>query len=179
MPFLQTDNLSLEDFIGFLHRYHGLAEQTFSEMPLLLAFSPAQVIFNMFTLDEPFFMASDQGRVFSSEAELKWRRVEERMHVVYLGNVPPPEGLQDHSQNIAQLTAIYSELILWGERTDTKNEWIEQQVPHRYHYSIRTSQYVRGRVAVIVEAWVDPFGVAHFSRYHSIKEIPGGNNAAG
>ena len=177
MPFLQADTLDPSDFIAIVQRYHSLAEETFKGKPLLLAFSPAHALFHVFTPDELFLKTTDQGRIFSPEGELKWRRKEDRMQVVYLGDEAPPEGLKDYSSKILKLKTHYPEIILWGVRTDTKNEWIEQQVPHRFDYPITTAEYSRGRVVIVIENWMDAFGFAQFSRYHSLKEIPGENNA--
>ena len=101
------------------------------------------------------------------------------MRVVFLGDVAPPEGLEDRSSELSDLKKVVSELILWGERTDIKNEWIEQQVPHRFQYPVLTTRYSRGRAAIIIETWNDLFGFSQISRYHSLKEIPGETNAQG
>jgi len=177
MSFLQADTLTLSSFIGFIHQYHSLTENKFKTKPLLLAFSPAQAVFDVFLPDETFLMSTDQGRIFSQEAELKWRRIEDNMHVAYLGNVSPPKGLQDYSSELAELKIEYTEAILWGKKTDKKNEWIEQQVPHRFNYPIPTAEYSRGRAVIVIENWLDEFGFSPFSRYHSIKEMQGEQHA--
>lgn len=179
MAFLKIKNIELPDFIVLVQRYQAIAIQQFQTTPLLLAFSPAQVLFKVMDLDQAFLETTDQGRIFSPEGELKWRRVEDRMRVVYLGDEPPPEGLEDRSAELAGLNKHAGELILWGERSNKENEWIEQQVPHRFNYPISTSQYPRGRAAIVIENWVDAFGFEKFSRYHSFKEIQGENHAEG
>jgi hypothetical protein len=179
MPILKTKDLALHDFIALARQYHSLAIQRFKTTPLLLAFSPARALFENFALDQSFIETTEQGRIFSPEGELKWRRVNDRMRVVYLGYEPPPEGLEDRSSELADLERHHSEFILWGVRSDSKNEWIEQQVPHRFNYPISTAQYSRGRAAISIESWIDSFGFAKFSRYHSLKEIPGENHAKG
>lgn len=177
MPFLEADDLALEDFIGYIQRYHELAEGS-ANFPLMLTFSAARAVFSTFILDEPFFIATDQGRIFSPEGELKWRRVKDLMRVVYLGHVAPPEGLKDRSSEVTNLKVEIGELLLWGTRTDTKNEWIEQQMPNRFDYPIQTAQFSRGRAVITIEHWLDEFGFAQFNRYHSLKEAPGETNAA-
>ncbi len=173
MPYLQANNLALEQFIDLIRRYHGQSIQDSQSQPLLLAFSPAQAAFNALVFDEPFLKVTDQGRIFSPEGELNWRRIGGNMRTVYLGEVAPPEGLEDRSSELVGLEKDNSEIVLWGERTETKNEWIEQQVPHRFQYPISTTQHARGRAAIVVEHWNDEFGFARFSRYHSLKEIRG------
>ena len=178
MPFLQVNDFDIDSFFDLICRYHTHAAQHFETFPILLAFSPAQAPFKSLNTDESFFKYTDQGRVFSPEGELKWRRIKDKMRVVFLGDVAPPEGLEDRSSELSDLK-IVSELILWGERTDTKNEWIEQQVPHRFQYPVFTTRYSQGRAAIIIETWNDVFGFPQFSRYHSLKEIPGETNAQG
>jgi hypothetical protein len=177
MSILRTQDLALTDFIALVQRYHAIAGQEFQTMPMILAFSPAQALFMTWDLDPSFLETTEQGRIFSAEGELKWRRINDRLRVVYLGEGPPLEELEDRSSELANLERHNSELILWGERNDLMNEWIEQQVPHRFCYPLRTTNYSRGRAAIMVENWTDAFGFARFSRYHSLKEIPGENHA--
>jgi hypothetical protein len=179
MPILKVKDLALTDFIALIKQYHACAVEQFQTTPLMLAFSPAQALFITLDLDQLILESSEQGRIFSAEGELKWRRVDDRMRVVYLGDEPPPDGLEDRSSELADLEKHHSELILWGARTDTKNEWIEQQVPHRFNYPISTTRYSRGRAVVLIENWIDSFGFTRFSRYHSLKEIQGENHAEG
>jgi hypothetical protein len=121
----------------------------------MMAFSPAESFFEKFKLDESFLKTTDQGRIFWVSGELKWRRVDGQMRVVYLGKDSPPEGLDDFSDDTDELVRRLDELILWGVRSDTKPEWIEQQVPQRFNYPVSGNQYSRGRVAVVVENWLD------------------------
>lgn len=180
MAILKVKDLVLTDFIALVHEYHALANQHFQLSPLLLAFSPAQALFKTFAFwDQAFFEATDQGCIFSPEGELKWRRTADLMRVVYLGDEPPPEGLEDRSTELADLRRHNSDFVLWGKRSDIKDEWIEQQVPHRFKYPIATAEFPRGRVAISVESWIDVFGCAQFGRYHSLKEIIGENHAEG
>lgn len=179
MPFLQVNDFDTDSFFDLICRYHAHAAQYFETLPILLAFSPARALFEILNTDESFFKYTDQGRVFSPEGELKWQRIRDKMRVVFLGDVAPPEGLEDRSSELSDLKKVVSELILWGERTDTKKEWIEQQVPHRFQYPVFTTRYNRGRAAIIIENWNDVFGFPQVSRYHSLKEMPGEINAQG
>lgn len=168
MQYLHAKDLSLEDFLTFLRNC------SFPDDALLMAFSPDKAYFNLFQFDETFFMKIDQGRIFSPEGELKWRRLGDLMRVVYLGGVVLPFGLEDYSAEMEGLIPEQKEFILWGERTEKEDEWIEQQVPHRFHYPVSGKNYSRGRVALVMEFWMDSAGMAKFGRYHSLKEIPGG-----
>ena len=179
MPFLQVKDFDIDSFFDLIRRYHTHAAQHFETLPILLAFSPARALFEILNTDESFFKNTDQGRIFSPEGELKWRRIRDKMRVVFLGDVAPPEGLEDRSSELSDLKKVVSELILWGERTDTKKEWIEQQVPHRFQYPVFTTRYNRGKAAIIIENWNDVFGFPQVSRYHSLKEMPGEINAQG
>lgn len=165
MPCLYSKDLSVAAFLNILEKH------PFPAQALLIAFTPAQPFFGPFQYDRNFLELTDQGRVFSPEGELKWRRLGELMRVVYLGNSTPPEGLIDHSTELKDLKPEPHEFILWGRRVDEQDEWIEQQIPNRFNYPVATSNYENGRVSLVVENWIDEFGFNQFSRYCSIKEI--------
>jgi hypothetical protein len=167
MQRLYATDLPMADFLTTIKKFQ------FNEESLLLAFSPAQFKFQRYSLDESFLAATDQGRIFSPAGELKWRRVGKHMRMVYLGNQMPPGVFTDYSVQLEPLKAVKHQLILWGIRTDTRDEWIEQQVPHRFSYPVTGKQYSRGRLALVVESWYDRGGIPVFSRYHHIKEIEG------
>ncbi|MDA3898207.1 MAG: CRISPR-associated protein Csx19 [Desulfobacteraceae bacterium] len=171
MPFLHSKDFAPEDFVTFIRQCH------FPEDALMMAFSPAESFFEKFKLDELYLKTTDQGRIFWDGGELKWRRVDGQMRVVYLGKDTPPEGLDDFSDEMKELDDKPDELILWGIRTDTEPEWIEQQVPQRFAYPVSGNQYSRGRVAVVVENWLDSSGIVRLSRYQSLKEISGESHA--
>lgn len=168
IPFLCSEDLSMENFLQLVRSYR------FPDDALIMAFSLAKAIFEKYQYDEFFMKTSDQGRIFSPAGELKWRYADEKMRVVYLGNEKPPDGLQDYSHEIRDLTLRKEkEIILWGVRTDTEDEWIEQKVPHRFHYPLSSKEYACGRIALVTEDWIDAAGYAKFSRFHSLKEIRG------
>lgn len=171
MPsYLFTKNLSREDFLRLAEKYSP------GDDPLLMAFSPAKPCFEAFQFEKQksFLSDSEQGRIFSPSGELKWRCVEEQMRVVYLGDQTFPDELDDHSLEIQGMVERQtSEVILWGVRTDKKDEWIEQQIPHRFAYPISDSRYSRGRVAIELETWLNSAKIPRFSRYYRIREIRG------
>lgn len=168
MPsFLQSKDLNIKGFISLVQQYR------FPEGSLIMAFSPARAVFEIFNMDESFLAATDQGRIFSPAGELKWRRIDAGMRAVYLGTQVPPGGLNDCSSEMKGLNPKLAEYVLWGERTNIKDEWIEQQVPHRFVYPVSGKEYPYGRVALVVENWHDSTEFIRFSRYHNIKEIPG------
>lgn len=166
MPFLYSNDLSTEKFIEVIKEYSIPAHA------LLMAFSPAEARFDTYRYDKGFLAATEQGRIFWPEGELKWRRLADLMRVVYLGNMLPPPGLIDFSSELEGLASGMSDVILWGARTDIRNEWIEQQVPRRFAYPISSNHYPRGRAAIATESWVDSAGRPRFARYHGLKEIP-------
>ena len=171
MTCLHAQDLVMEDFLTILRN------NSWSEDSLLMAFSPAQARFDLFRFDEEFLRTMEQGRIFSPNGECKWRRMDQHMRVVYLGKSPPP-GLADYSHKLEGLHAEQGHLILWGVRTDTKDEWVELQVPHRFVYPLTSKTFSRGRIILVVENWLDSSRLPQFSRYHSIKEIEGGSHAA-
>lgn len=143
--------------------------------PLLMAFSPAEAVLDRFDPELLDRMGpTDQGRVFGPSGELRWRDLYGTFRVVYLGEGPGPQGLEDFSGELAGVSPVTRTLFLWGERTDTENEWLEQQVPHRFRYPIEGTEYSRGRAALEVEDWVDAAGLPQFSRYRDLVEVKGG-----
>lgn len=171
MPFLHSNDLITDDFISLVQKF------TWPEGALLMAFSPSNAYFDLFRFDESFLLTTDQGRIFSPEGELRWRRLSAQVRVVYLGNVSPPVGLIDCSSKTKGLVSKESEVILWGKRTKLEgkwiNEWLEQQVPHRFVYPVSGKDTDHGRVVLVVENWLDSAGLARFSRYKSLKETSG------
>lgn len=143
------------------------------EEALVVAFSPARAVFDDHEGQREFAASSEQGRVFCDTGELKWRRVGELYRVVYLGAEPRVQGLDDHSRHLEGLRTEREALLLWGVRTDLEHEWIEQQVPQRFRYPIKGGSEPRGRVAIVVERWVEQSGLPRFSRYCGIKEVRG------
>ena len=168
MTALCASDLNIRDFIDTVRNY------PFPDNALQIAFTPAEARFNFYNFDEIFLSIADQGRIFSPEGELKWRRVNQIMRVVYLGATPGPERLEDRSTELKPMTSQYEDIFLWGVRTDLEDEWIEQQVPHRFVYPLNGKNYARGRVTITMESWIDVAGIPMFRRYHSIKEISGG-----
>lgn len=140
MPFLQVNDFDIDSFFDLICRYHAHAAQYFETLPILLAFSPAQALFERLNTDESFFKNTDQGRVFSPEGELKWRRIRDKMRVVFLGDVAPPEGLEDRSSELSDLKNDLSELILWGRGLTQKTNGSNSRCP--IGFNILFSQHI-------------------------------------
>jgi len=168
MPFLFAKDISTQEFISFV------SKGQWPETSIIMAFSVDSFKFETFGSDRIFPPDTEEGRIFWPEGELRWRRMEQEMRVVYLGDDTPPSGLDNYSLEMDGLHQEDGKFILWGIRTDTDNEWIEQQVPHRFVYPVPENKISRGRVKLIVEKWVDNSGFARFSRYHSLEECKGG-----
>lgn len=164
MPFLSAKNLDVNEFIDIVK------ETQWPENSLLLAFSTARCCFEIFKFDEELLLTTDQGRIFSSAGEFRWRRIDGRIRAVYLGE-RPPQGLDDFSEKLQKLHTRYEDLILWGERTELNNEWLEQQIPKKISYPLQGKEYNCGRIVLTIEQWVDDFDIPQFSRYQGIKEI--------
>lgn len=168
MSYLFANDLSTEDFLSLTQKH------IWPQDALLMAFSPARFAFEPFVCDESFLSGTDQGRIFSPQGELRWRRCGDKMRVVWLGDAEAPEGLSNHSDKLENLQQEKKEIILWGIRTDLEFEWIEQQVPHRFAYPIKNGEFSRGRVALVTETWTDESGIPVFARYCRLTEIQGG-----
>lgn len=168
MTCLYSGDLPPNDFLRLLES-HPWAQDA-----LLMTFTAIEARFSRFAFDSTFLSQTEQGRIFCPLGELRWRRVEQYFRVVYLGEPPVPENLSDASHELEGLSQDRRQFLLWGERTDTANEWLEQQVPQRFSYPIETAEFSRGRVALIVEDWADRGGIPRFSRYHSVVEVKGG-----
>ena len=166
MPYLCAKDLDTAQFVELTKNL------SVSDDALLMAFSPAIARFVFYRFDPDFFTETEHGRIFSPEWELKWRRIDGRIRTVYLGNADPPDGLDDHSSELAGLEHDTGQIVLWGRRTDLEPEWVEQQVPKRFAYPISTETFSRGRVVLLVEQWKDSAGGIRFGRYTGIWEIP-------
>lgn len=139
------------------------------EDTLLLAFAPGEYCFDFLKNTSGLPTGTDQGRIFSPQGELRWRRMEDAVRCVYLGE-NGPEGFKDHSSSLQGLLSEEKKVFLWGVRTDSDPEWIEQQVPHRLTYPLTGEPVDRGRVMLTMENWIDQEGKVVFSRYHSLTE---------
>jgi hypothetical protein len=174
MAHLGAGDMPMDAFLSLIARH------AWPDDALLVAFTPAEARFDRFRHDVAFLMQTDQGRIFSSAGELRWRKIGSTMRVVFLGPGAAPEGLADHTGELAGLSVARRHFLLWGERTDSRSEWIEQQVPGPLAYPIETAVFPKGRAALEVEEWRDSAGISRFSRYFGIIEVKGDeNNATG
>lgn len=153
-----------------------LQHSEWPEDSLLMAFSINRFWFEPYKDQSGYLVQTEQGRIFSPRGELKWRYVNQGYRMVYLGE-GGPEPMEDLSYELEGLTASTRTFFLWGVRTDFENEWIEQQVPHRFEYPVYTAEYSRGRVKLQVQEWKNRAGVPCFARYHSLQEVEGVENA--
>lgn len=173
MPLLFAKDFSTQEFISFVNNGQ------WPEKSILMAFYPDSFKFKTIGSDNVLSSDTEEGRIFWPEGELRWRKIEQGMRVVYIGDDTPPLDLDNFSTEMDGLQPEKEEFFLWGIRTDKNkeeddDEWIEQQVPHRFVYPVSGEEYSRGRVKLIVEKWVDNSGFARFSRYHSLEECKGG-----
>ena len=153
-------------------------QRVLSELPwphdaILLAFAPERFWFAPLHDQVESMEPTEQGRVFSPQGELKWRQLESDLQVVYLGSDGPKDWLTDESDELTGLQPLWRDVYLWGERTDLEQEWIEQQVPHRFQYPVTSQLYPRGRIQVRLEEWCNAAGLPCFVRYHSLQEVKG------
>jgi hypothetical protein len=172
MPGLFANDLGQEEFLNLAR------DVTWPEESLICAFSLGRAVFDEFVFDKAFLASTDSGRIFSPSAELRWRAMNGVVRTVFLGDMAAPQGLEDFTFELENLVRELDECFLWGERTEKEPEWIEQQAPHRFKYPILDCQFPKGRILLVIEKWVDSAGLARFSRYHSIRETPGGSSYA-
>jgi len=165
MTVLYAQDFTLDTFVSL-----GLALE-WPEESLSMAFSPTRALFQRLEKRAELFQTTDQGRIFSHQGEFKWRRVHRVVRAVYLGTPLPGLNMTDHSRLLAGLRAERGQVLLWGVRTELENEWLEQQVPQRFHYPLNTARFPRGRVALVLEHWLNEHNLPQFSRYHSLAEI--------
>lgn len=152
----------------------AIVRHRFPEDAIVLAFTPVEAVMGNFRPDASLVDRSEEGRVFSPEGELRWRRLGPVVRMVYLGDsMPNDPGWIDGSRHIAGLRPKYGDFLLWGVRSDLEPEWLEHQLPKRLVYPIRTAMYLRGRVKLVVENWVDASGIPRFVRYHHLEEVKG------
>lgn len=173
MAFLSSADLDLHAFLTLVEAHK------WPDDALIMAFTPVDACLEKFVFNSGDFLSkTEQGRIFSPQGELRWRKLESLIRTVYLGNDLPPAGLIDFSSELDGLTPNHRQLLLWGERSDSKPEWLEQSVPHRFNYPIDTAQYPRGRAVIMVEEWSSDEKIPQFGRYHNIIEVEGVPNAS-
>lgn len=150
-----------------------LGGQAWPKETLCMVFAEDAFRFEPFQGPADFLLRTEQGRVFCTWGECRWRRLGARMRTVYLGAACNVEKMEDMSEKLQGLTRVEYCLFFWGVRTDLDQEWIEQQVPHRFTFPIATGQYPWGRVRLVLEEWRDGGGMPHFSRFHHLEETKG------
>ncbi|MFH1982993.1 MAG: hypothetical protein ABIL58_14220 [Pseudomonadota bacterium] len=168
MAYLCTGDLSADQFLSTIEAY------PWPDDAVVVAFTPTEARIDKFNYNEAFLSATEQGRIFALAGEFQWRRIGTHFRAVYLGDTASPANLEDFSKALVGLSTTKRHLLLWGERTDTDAEWLEQQVPHRFSYPIKGTQFPRGRAALVIEDWSADAGTPQFSRYQGIVEVKGG-----
>lgn len=163
MAEIGTADLAIPDFMG------AIIDHAFPAHAFLIAFSTAEAKFDHFYMAEDFISQTIQGRIFSPQGELKWRKLDGLMRTVYLGEGPLPDKFEDNHGEIDALKKELREYYLWGRYRAATAEWIEQQVPHRFKYPLNGVAGDMDRVVLVTEAWVDGAGIPRFQRYYDVK----------
>ncbi len=125
------------------------------------------------------------GRVFDETGELKWQRMGETFHIVYIGR-----NLTKHAQTSQVKELSASEFILndndktvflWGEKvekTRVQNElkfgqvdniFLELQIPQYLRYPIQAND--RDRVQIQVREFYNQAGQLEYFRFVNMKSI--------
>lgn len=168
MAFLCADDMDDQEMMALVK------DNAWPDDALIMAFAPSRFRFDVYKFDKAFLTETDQGRIFSDKGELRWRRIGERRRVVYLGEAPPG-GMTDCTETLKGHEPEIIERILWGKRTDSQNEWVEQQTPHRFQYPVFENKFSQGYAVLKIENWLDATGAPRFARYHSLTEMKGAN----
>lgn len=119
---------------------------------------------------------AEDGRLFSPNGELRWRRISHGdrtvWRTIYLGQSDwIGDRLSSRSElNDLQLESHRTSYFLWGQRTGPGDgtgiaEWIELSIPHRFRWPLQEDQPPGTRVMLEVEQWTDPAGQMHFQRF--------------
>lgn len=118
------------------------------------------------------------GRVFYQHGELQWRRINGEYGAVFIGEHTDLIGNQTHlaecSHELEGLICIEHQEIFWGERSDDKQEWIEQIIPQFIVYPFSNCTIPRGRIAVTSEIWSRADGTPAFYRWRTLHETEKG-----
>jgi hypothetical protein len=164
---LQASDLNEGVFINLLR------DSIWPDNARIMAFGVAQARFEFYsggnTRD---LLGFEQGRIFSPEGELKWRKIDSWFRTVYLGEGGFLE-LADESSMLLDLTSRGNEVLLWGERTDLEPEWLEHHVPHIFKYPFSGGSIRGGRLAMIIQEWLDSAGRVQYLRYVDLIEKGG------
>ena len=84
-----------------------------------------------------------QGRVFSERHELKWRKRFEQWHAVFFSDDPKlalPAGFEVAEGVLVEKVDVSEpegQVVLWGERREGRNSWLEDRIPRSLHYPVQ------------------------------------------
>lgn len=112
------------------------------------------------------------GRVFSEEAELRWRRHGDTFDVTFLSERPLPEGLPlepllNENKQPVEWEVEETDLILWGERKEEDEGWMEAKIPGVISYPLDSKQ---GK-AKITAVYYKRAELVQFTRFKRVEEV--------
>jgi hypothetical protein len=163
---LYSADLNSTDFIELIK------DISWPEHTVLIAFSPVESRFEYYSFVPDFLALTEQGCIFSPEFEFKWRKIDDFFRVLIMGDFPDemPAGFSNQTGLLADFYPCNKSLFLWGERSDNNcDEWLEQQVPHRFSYPFSGAGR-RCRLSLSLQEWSDKHGNVNFSRYLKLVE---------
>ncbi|OGP49128.1 MAG: hypothetical protein A2Y79_11015 [Deltaproteobacteria bacterium RBG_13_43_22] len=153
-----------------------IAELSVLEGTRMIVESIGNICFEWFDKERVLIENCIRGRIFNPQGELKWRRIGDVYRTVFLGDIDWAGGiLIDSSQELQELISKKEWMVLWGNRTDFKDEWLEQSIPQYFNYPFQNGVISRGRLKLITENWYDFSGRLVFVRYLDLEEMEGEN----
>ena len=86
----------------------------------------------------------EKGTIFSSTKQFKWRKLENKFHVIYSGD----DVVLNDQESFVETNTENDSVILWGWRSDkmldfSPNEYIEFQIPKTLSYPVESHFRVR------------------------------------
>lgn len=167
MTIFKAKDLSMEELSSLLEHLEV------PDMTRMIIETPAQASFTWYrgnTIPDD----CTRGRIFHPEGELKWRRIEGIYRSVFLGEKNwVGDLLDDATKELEGLLPKNGEMVLWGRRINLSDEWIEQSVPHRFHYPFQGGSIPYGRLKLLSTNWYDLLGRLVLTRFMDVIEMEG------
>ena len=116
----------------------------------------------------------EKGRVFGETGEVKWRKIDEEYHAVYLGKSPlegilEKQNFNDELEEPEEPEERERSYFLWGAKTkDKSDEWMELRIPRLLNYPVKGE---KDRVKLKVVEYINKSGKILHYRYKGLEEV--------
>lgn len=163
--FLKSGDLSQKEILSLLE---NLTSDSYKFMIIETISTNNISIFNEKEISNDFISLN----LFSVHGELKVKKLDkDQYRCVYLGNKSVDYPLKDYSEKLKDLNEIRDQIILWGEKKEGQNFFVEQEIPHYFNYPLEIKEKGTSRVILKMSLLKDDNGETQFFRYIDLEEV--------